>query len=69
MVEFDEEELEDDLEDEKPGKATRAVSYEPIRGQWDVSEMNFIPTEAGKSYIFPTRKRCPHCGSRGAPRL
>lgn len=65
-VELQEEDLEtadvDEGERAAPGK------YEPIKGHWDVANMTFIPHDGGKSHIFPTRRRCPHCGSRGWPR-
>lgn len=65
-------ELEDDGDgdpaEDEGGRPARPGSYEPVRGHWDVDEMNFIPTDEGKSYLFPTRRRCPHCGSRGWPR-
>src|SRR5690606_13551763 len=67
-IEFEAEDLDGGAGDEEGGKTARPGSYEPIRGHWDVSEMNFIPTDEGKSYIFPSRRRCPHCGSRGWPR-
>ncbi len=67
-VEFEEEDPDGGSGEEEGGKTARPGSYEPIRGHWDVGEMNFIPTDGGKSYIFPSRRRCPHCGSRGWPR-
>lgn len=64
-VEFDE---EDDLSSIGDDDSATPGKYDAIRGHWDVDAMSFYPHDEGKSYIYPTRRRCPNCGSRGWPR-
>lgn len=63
-------EPEEEIETTRRAPKSKGKKLDIIEGSWIPDELTFLPNTPGliPASIYPSRKKCPNCGSSGGPR-